>query len=240
MRGIYWLFSLNPRFCVAKGCHCPLQHKNDWSRSMRTSSISGDWSRLAGHILANLCNMGTLYGWLVPYVQILWQQLGVGSHAGAAAVLSGLHPPQLLVLWPLLGPAQQHADQRGVRQKAARHLRRHESRPPDQPPAGETAGETAGGSPRCGRTAVQSWGCGLQSMLCGRYGCSVCTQCRETSRCVKEILVNQQGRRHQVSFFGGTDSWAPKPSYPGTLASTRISATLFRKCWKMQNLQMYQ
>ena len=34
----------------------------------------------------------------------------------------------------------------------------------------------------------------------------------------------------------GTDSWAPKPTYPKNLASSRISATLFRKCWKMEKI----
>ena len=34
----------------------------------------------------------------------------------------------------------------------------------------------------------------------------------------------------------GTDSRAPKPTYPQKLVSPRISATLFRKCWKMQIL----
>ena len=34
----------------------------------------------------------------------------------------------------------------------------------------------------------------------------------------------------------GTDSGAPEPTYPKNLASSRISATLFRKCWKMEKI----
>ena len=51
------------------------------------------------------------------------------------------------------------------------------------------------------------------------------------------LWVCEQGRRHQV-LFEGTDSWTPKPTYPQNLVSPRISATLFRKCLKMQNLQI--
>ena len=47
-----------------------------------------------------------------------------------------------------------------------------------------------------------------------------------------------QGRRHQI-LFGGTDSWAPKLTYPQNSIYLRISATLFWKCRKMQNLHTY-
>ena len=46
--------------------------------------------------------------------------------------------------------------------------------------------------------------------------------------------VCYQEHRHGV-LFGGTDSWAHKPTYPQNLFSNRISATLFGKFWKMQN-----
>ena len=39
-------------------------------------------------------------------------------------------------------------------------------------------------------------------------------------------LLPNQGRRHQV-LFGGTDSWALKPTYPQNLVSPWISPTLF-------------
>ena len=53
------------------------------------------------------------------------------------------------------------------------------------------------------------------------------------------IYMPGQGRRHQV-LFGGTDSWAPKPTHPQNCVSPRISTTLFRKCWKIENLQMHE
>ena len=57
-----------------------------------------------------------------------------------------------------------------------------------------------------------------------------------SSRLFKCLL---QGRRHEI-LFGGTESWAPKPTYPQKLVSPRISATLFWKHLKMQKFHTCQ
>ena len=53
------------------------------------------------------------------------------------------------------------------------------------------------------------------------------------------ITLGDQGRRHQVLLGGGgADSYAHKPTYHQNLVSSRISVTLLRKCWKIQNLHL--
>ena len=62
------------------------------------------------------------------------------------------------------------------------------------------------------------------------------------SDCIMDPILHLVERSSGIidSTLGSTDTSAPKPTYPQNLVSPRISATLFRKCWKMQNLQMYQ
>ena len=59
--------------------------------------------------------------------------------------------------------------------------------------------------------------------------------CYRDSYSLQSIVSSPKRRRHEV-LFGGTDSLASKPTYPQNSFSPRISATLFWKCWIMQNL----